>query len=97
MDNRISKMRIYREMKEFDDKVYISEFEFIEHLGFNKIKVTMYDGTLYIIERSDNFFEAPTVYAINNEIKNTKINECSIEFSPAYTSAKWILMMHNLI
>lgn len=84
-------------MKQFDEKEYISEFESVEHLGFNKVKVVMYDGTQYIIERTDNMFIAPNIHVINDPIKNKKINECSIEFSPGYTSAKWILMMHCLL
>ena len=84
-------------MKQFDDKSYASEFKCVEHIAHNKVKVVMHDESKYIIERSDNFFEAPTIHAINDDDKNRKMKECSIEYSPAYTSAKWILMMHCLL
>lgn len=97
MFTRFPERRVLHEMKQFDDKAYASEFKLVEHIGHNKVKVIMNDGSKYIIERSDNFFEPPNIYAVNDDVKNRKMKECSIEFNPSYTCTKWILMMHCLL
>lgn len=97
MSSRTANKRIALEMAQFDDKAYVSEFESVKHLAFNKVQVHMYDGSIYIVERSEDFITAPTIYAVNDDTKNKKMAECSIEFSLAYTSAKWLLVMHCLL
>ncbi len=96
MYSRIPAFRLNKEMAHFDELVYNTEFKLIRHINDNSVIVEMIDGTIYTINRSLNFFEPPCI-TTSDTSKQDWINKCGIEWSPAYTCVKWILILHSLI
>lgn len=80
--------RLQKEMAEFDDKCYLTEFKKAEKLTDNIVAVTDYDGITWIVERNLNFFEPPIVMRNGEEVK-------ADPWWPCLTSVRWLLMVMN--
>lgn len=80
--------RLQREMIEFIDRDFLALVSRVTFTAHNVVSVLTKDGDTYIVHRSLNYFEPPTVF------KNGKrVVVCDSQYSPALTSSKWFLML----
>jgi hypothetical protein len=92
--NTTALRRIYREMSEFDDAIYKTEFSNVTHDAFDQVSVTMLDGTRLTVRRGNNPFRPPRVTCSNPD-KEAIIAKCNEDYSPAFTSVKWLLILYT--
>lgn len=81
--------RLELEMNQFNEESYYSEFSKVIHLDENTVKVTFVNGKTYTVYRDTNFLDNPPEITDENGNKL----ERNSDWSPAYTSAKWLLML----
>ena len=86
--------RLQREMSQFDDESYKTEFSDVIHIAEHVVKVTMPDNSVWTVIRSEDFMEPPTIYKNGEPVENTF---CLEHWSPALTSVKALLMVYALI
>ncbi len=94
--NKCIHQRIRREMAEFDHPSYSSEFTWVHHCSDNSVTVTLINGKTYIVTRCSDFLKPPTIHDLY-DLSSSPIDlssSCAQDnYSPAYTSAKWLLML----
>lgn len=82
--------RMKYEMSEFSDSLLKDIFIEVSYPTVNTVNVVCADGTQWTICRGYDFMKPPVVFR-NMEL----IDNCYSEsYSPALTSAKWIIMLH---
>lgn len=83
--------RLLREMGDFMDKSYRTEFSKVYSIAEDSVKVQLrHNNKTYIVKRSYDFFTPPSVYCVNDKMFITEFDCC---YSPALTSPKWLLMV----
>ena len=87
MPPKSKKMRLQLEIEQFYEKDYMSEFKKVEPVSENSVKVTDYQNNIWTVIRDQKYLQNPPQIFKNGE----EIVEDS--WSPALTSAKWLLMM----
>ena len=86
--------RLRREMEQFDDESYKTEFSDVIHVAEHVVQVTMPDNSVWTIIRTEEFMEPPMLYRNGEAVEDLF---CSNEFwSPALTSVKTLLMAYHL-
>ena len=85
-------LRREKEMKQFDEKEYLSEWRSSKKIAEDTVQVEAFDGTIWTVKRDLNFFtKPPQVFKSEQEVK--PLDGCEIEWQPSLTSAKWLLMV----
>jgi hypothetical protein len=86
--SKVHTSRLTKEMEQFDDAV--SEFKNVVYNDEFSVTVTLLNDKKYTITRNYNFFEPPSIYDHESE---TFVTVCNKQFSPAYSSLVWTLMV----
>lgn len=81
--------RLIAEMSQFDEEDYKTEFSKVIHIDENTVSVSLINGKTYTVHRDLEFLQrAPTI-----RDENGNLIACDCAWSPAFTSAKWLLML----
>ena len=81
--------RIAKEMEQFNDPSLKDTIIRVRHMDYNSVSVEMPDGSTWRVTRDDDFLKPPTLLRHSIFIKT-----CDAEFSPAFTSLRWLLMVY---
>jgi hypothetical protein len=88
--SKVCTSRLKKEMELFDSAV--SEFKNVVHNDEFSVTVTLLNDKKYTITRNYNFWEPPTIY--DHESETFVTAPCgNKQFSPAYSSLVWTLMV----
>lgn len=79
--------RVITEMIQFFDKEVKKQFRHVEVHDNYTMHVITHDGRDWLITRHTDFLRAPDVVCDGHKIT------CDYEFSPAFTSVKWLMML----
>ena len=74
--------RLQREMQQFDEESYKTEFSDVIHVSEHTVQVTMKDGSIWTVIRNDNFMEPPQLFRYGEKLDIF----CGESWSPAITS-----------
>ena len=86
--------RLQREMEQFDDESYKTEFKEVIHVTDHMVQVTMNDDSVWSLIRFDDFMFPPEIYKDGERVEGIF---CSDElWTPALTSVKALLMAYAL-
>ena len=81
--------RLLREMEQFDDPSLKDTILKVTHLEENSVSVHMPDGSVWRVTRDLDFIRPPKLLRYSMFVET-----CDEEYSPAFTSVKWLLMVY---
>jgi hypothetical protein len=85
--------RVLKEMAEFDDPVYQTEFTCVVHIDTSTVTVKHINGRTYKITRSKEILNEPPVI-VDLESGDVVGAECGADnWSPYFTSVRWFMML----
>ena len=85
--------RLQREMEQFDEEIYKTEFSDVIHVHDRVVQVTMPDKSVWTVIRTEEFMEPPIIHKNGEPVENTF---CLEHWTPALTSVKALLMLYHL-
>lgn len=85
--------RLQREMEQFDDESYKTEFKEVIHVTDHMVQVTMNDDSVWSVIRFEDFLFPPEIYKDGERVEGIF---CEEGWSPALTSVKALLMAYAL-
>lgn len=85
-------LRQEKELAQFADKDYLSEWRKAERTSDSSVKIETYDGSIWTVVRDLNFLSSPPrIWKDGKEI--SVACEDGSNWNPGLSSAKWLLMI----